>query len=125
MRDGNERNGATDGHPRSCAGAYRAVAGTDLQAAIEQATEILKAVPNHPLATLLLATAQRVRGDAAAAITILEPLVQAQPKWAAAHYELGVLWRAKARERRLSPRYAARLTSSPRWSTHGVHSPII
>lgn len=58
--------------------------------AAEQATEILKVVPGHPLATLLLGVAQRRSGDAAASQAVLEPLAQSQPNWAAAHYELGV-----------------------------------
>jgi tetratricopeptide (TPR) repeat protein len=58
--------------------------------AAEQASEILKVVPGHPLATLLLGVARRSCGDPAAAVQILEPLVAGQPKWAAAHYEYGV-----------------------------------
>ena len=55
--------------------------------AAEQAIEILKSVPNHPPALLLLGAARRRSGDAAAALAILDPLVQAQGKWAAAHFE--------------------------------------
>jgi tetratricopeptide (TPR) repeat protein len=58
--------------------------------AAEQAREILKAVPNHPLATLFVGIAQRRLGDAAGALEILQPLGRAQPGWAPAHYELGV-----------------------------------
>ncbi len=58
--------------------------------AAEQATEILKVAPGHPLATLLLGVAQRRCGDAAASQSVLEPLAQSQPNWAAAHYELGL-----------------------------------
>jgi tetratricopeptide (TPR) repeat protein len=58
--------------------------------AAEQATEILKVAPGHPLATLLLGVAQRRAGDAAASQAVLEPLAQSQSKWAAAHYELGL-----------------------------------
>jgi len=58
--------------------------------AAEQATEILKVAPGHPLATLLLGVANRRAGDAAASQTVLEPLAQSQPNWAAAHYELGL-----------------------------------
>ncbi|HKQ13180.1 MAG TPA: sulfotransferase [Steroidobacteraceae bacterium] len=60
------------------------------QLAVEQATEILKVAPGHPLATLLLGVAQRRAGDAAASQSILQPLAQSQPNWAAAHYELGL-----------------------------------
>lgn len=58
--------------------------------AAEQAAEILKVVPGHPLAALLLGVARRRSGDPAASQGILEPLAQAQPNWAAAQYELGV-----------------------------------
>ena len=58
--------------------------------AAEQAAEILKAVPNHPVATLLLGIARRSCGDAQAALGIFQPLVQAYPDWDAAHYELGL-----------------------------------
>lgn len=58
--------------------------------AAEQATEILKVAPGHPLATLLLGVAHRRLRDAAASQAVLEPLAQSQPNWAAAHYELGL-----------------------------------
>jgi len=41
--------------------------------AAEQAAEILKSAPNHPLATLLLGVARRVGGDAKTALQALEP----------------------------------------------------
>ena len=58
--------------------------------AAEQAAEILKVVPGHPVATLFLGAARRACGDAAAAAQILGPLAIAQPDWAAAHYEHGL-----------------------------------
>jgi len=58
--------------------------------AAEQAGEILKVAPNHPVAGLLLGSARRMSGDAAGALEILEPLAAAQPNWAAAHYERGL-----------------------------------
>lgn len=58
--------------------------------AAEQAAEILKAAPDHPLATLLLGVARRMSGDAASAVAILERLAGQRPNWAAAQYELGV-----------------------------------
>ncbi len=63
---------------------------TDPLVAAEQAVEILKAVPNHPPALLLLAMAKRYSGDAQAALDVLEPLLNAQHKWAAAYYENGM-----------------------------------
>jgi len=58
--------------------------------AAEQAVEILKSAPNHPLATLLLGVARRVGGDARAALEVLEPLAALHPRWALAHYELAL-----------------------------------
>jgi tetratricopeptide (TPR) repeat protein len=58
--------------------------------AAEQAGEILKVVPNHPPATLLLAMARRMTGDTPEAIEILRRLTDSQPNWAAAQYELGM-----------------------------------
>lgn len=57
--------------------------------AAEQAQEILNAVPNHPPALFLLASAKRRIGDPQGAILVLEPLLNAQHKWAAAHFEYG------------------------------------
>jgi predicted Zn-dependent protease len=62
---------------------------TDPALAAEQAQEILKAVPNHPPALFLLAMAKRRTGDPHAALEILEPLLNAQHEWAAAHFEYG------------------------------------
>jgi predicted Zn-dependent protease len=58
--------------------------------AAEQAGEILKASPAHPLATLLLGVARRTGGDAAAASDVLNTLVAVHPQWALAHYELAL-----------------------------------
>lgn len=60
------------------------------QLALEQAGEILRAVPGQPLAMLLLGVAQRKCGDFAAALQTLQPLARSQPKWAQAQYELGL-----------------------------------
>jgi tetratricopeptide (TPR) repeat protein len=57
----------------------------------EQAAEVLKVVPGHPVATLLLGAARRAMGDAAGALPLLEPLVKAQPNWPIPHYELGLV----------------------------------
>jgi predicted Zn-dependent protease len=59
-------------------------------AAAEQAGEILKVVPDHPVAELLLGAALRCAGQAASAVATLEPLSRKRPNWAAAHYELGL-----------------------------------
>lgn len=56
----------------------------------QQARAILEAVPGHPAAVLLLAQARRLQGDLTAALAALEPLAQTQPRWSAAHFELGL-----------------------------------
>ena len=58
--------------------------------AVEQAGEILKAVPNHPVATLLLGVARRLMGDAEASVLILSALTDAQHRWAQAQFELAL-----------------------------------
>jgi hypothetical protein len=55
--------------------------------AVEQAVEILKVVPDHPAAILLLGVAQRRTGNATLALQTLEALTQKHPQWALAHYE--------------------------------------
>ncbi len=62
---------------------------SDPALALEQATEILKVSPNHPVATLLLGAAQRRTGDLESALRTFRALTDAQHQWAAAHYELG------------------------------------
>jgi Flp pilus assembly protein TadD len=57
--------------------------------AAEQAQEILNAIPNHPPAMFLLASALRRSGNPQAALEVLEPLLNAQHKWEAAHFEHG------------------------------------
>ena len=58
--------------------------------AAEQAGEILKAAPNHPVATLLLGVARRLMGDAEASVRILAALTDAQHRWAQAQFELAL-----------------------------------
>ncbi|MFL6617778.1 MAG: tetratricopeptide repeat-containing sulfotransferase family protein [Povalibacter sp.] len=65
--------------------------------AAEQASEILKAIPQQPAAMLLLGIAQRRCRNLEAAIRTLESLVQAHSGWAQAHYELGIALSAAQR----------------------------
>ncbi|HMN43986.1 MAG TPA: sulfotransferase [Povalibacter sp.] len=58
--------------------------------AVEQASEILKVVPGHPQAILLLGIGQRLRGDVPAALAVLTDLAAHQPNSAQTHYELGL-----------------------------------
>jgi tetratricopeptide (TPR) repeat protein len=60
--------------------------------AAEQAAEILKSAPSHPLATLLLGVARRVAGVPKAALQVLEPLAALHPHWALAYYELALAY---------------------------------
>jgi tetratricopeptide (TPR) repeat protein len=64
-------------------------------AAAEQANEVLRVVPNHPIALLLLGAARRSLGDIDGALAVLEPLAKSQPLAAAAQYELGIALGAK------------------------------
>ena len=62
---------------------------SDPALAAEQATEILRAVGDHPRALHLLAMARIRQGDDQAAIGILGPLTRACPDWPQAHAALG------------------------------------
>ena len=55
-----------------------------------QAVEILKAVPGHPEALLILGAAKRLQGSALAARSILCTLAKTQPRAARVHYELAM-----------------------------------
>jgi len=62
----------------------------DPRLALEQASEILHTAPGHPEARLIQAVACRACGDVDSAHTTLVALVRELPRWAAAHYELGI-----------------------------------
>jgi predicted Zn-dependent protease len=57
--------------------------------ALEQAGEILKGVPGHPMAVLVTGIAQRSLGDLPAALETLRGLAATQPRSAATHFEYG------------------------------------
>ncbi|HUA90580.1 MAG TPA: tetratricopeptide repeat protein, partial [Steroidobacteraceae bacterium] len=61
----------------------------DPRLAAEQANEILRAAPGDPRARLILGAAQRLNGQLAGALEILEPLAREQPRAAPVHLELG------------------------------------
>jgi tetratricopeptide (TPR) repeat protein len=65
--------------------------------AARQAVEILKVLPDHPAAMMLLAAAQRRAGDLSAAIATLESLLRSQPRAAAAWFEYALALGSKAR----------------------------
>lgn len=62
----------------------------DAALAAEQASEILKAVPDHPHARLILGAAHRIGGHTRLALEILEPLAGEQPRSAPVHLELAI-----------------------------------
>jgi tetratricopeptide (TPR) repeat protein len=62
----------------------------DAALAAEQAREILKAVPGHPHARLILGAAHRIGGQTQSALEILEPLAREQPRAAPVHLELAI-----------------------------------
>src|SRR5450755_2525224 len=68
----------------------RRLLATDPARAAEQAAEILKVVPDHPVAVLVLGAAQRAVGNSTAAVEILQALSRKQPNWGTAQYELGM-----------------------------------
>lgn len=63
---------------------------TDPVLAAQQAGEILKVAPMHPPAMLLLGVARRAIGDTQGALDLFQSLVKSQPRWALAHYDLGL-----------------------------------
>jgi predicted Zn-dependent protease len=63
----------------------------DPKLALEQAQEILSAVPNYPPAQLLLVTALRNAGNHTLALDKILPILFAQPHWAAVHFEYALL----------------------------------
>jgi tetratricopeptide (TPR) repeat protein len=65
--------------------------------AAEQAAEILKAVPQHPSALLILAAARRRLGDAKGALELLEPIAASHGQHAIVQYELGLAYGALRR----------------------------
>jgi tetratricopeptide (TPR) repeat protein len=67
----------------------RRLLATQPALAAQQADEILRVVPDHPLALLLLGTARCACGDPAAGLAPLERLCALEPDSAAAHCELG------------------------------------
>lgn len=57
----------------------------------EQAREILKVMPDQPNALMLLALSLKSIGQVEKAHSTLSRLIDAQPSWAAAHFEMGQL----------------------------------
>ena len=62
----------------------------DPSLAEQQSREILKVVPGHPEALWLLGAALRGQGDLDAALEVLAPLAEAQPKAAVVQFEHGL-----------------------------------
>ncbi len=83
----------------------------------QQAIEILKAVPSHPEARLLLGLACRLQGDLVRARDILIPLAAAQPRAAAVQYEAGLVLSALGD----TPQAIVFLTEAGRLDPTGPH----
>ena len=94
-------------------------------AAAEQASEILRVVPNHPIALLLLGAARRGLGDVEGALAVLEPLAKSQPVAAAAQYELGIALGASGQGERALAALRRAVTLKPdmpaAWRALGDH----
>src|SRR5687768_11807682 len=58
--------------------------------AIEQASEILKVIPGHPQAILMLGVGHRLSGNAQTAAEVLGTLAAGQPNSASTHFELSL-----------------------------------
>jgi predicted Zn-dependent protease len=69
----------------------------DAALAAEQASEILKLVPAHPRARLILGAAHRISGRTELALAVLEPLAREQPRSAHTHLELAMARSAAGR----------------------------
>ena len=69
----------------------------DAELAAEQAGEILKVVPGHPRARLILGAAHRISGRTQRALEVLEPLACEQPNSSPAHLELAIARSASGR----------------------------
>ena len=98
---------------------------TDPELAGVRATEILKAVENHPMALLVLGASRSACGNSQQAVEILGPLAESHAHWAMAHLELGIaLGRAGYGERAVaSLRYAVALKPDlpQAWLVLGAH----
>ena len=112
-------NSETQGSVEVALGHTARLLESDPALAALQAVEILKAVPNHPLAMLLLGAAQRAGGNAVAALLVLEPLAASHPEWALAHYEsalaLGAMQRNAAALRALRRAVALKPDMADAW----------
>lgn len=93
--------------------------------AAEQAAEILKAVPGHPLALLILGMARRATGEADLALGLLKDLATRHPKWALAHYEyantLSLLGRGEEAIAALRHAVAVQPDHTDAWRALGDH----
>jgi len=87
--------------------------GSHPELAAEQAAEVLKALPGHPAAGLILGTAHRLTGHAERALELLEPLARTQPRAAPAHLELGLTLSALGRNLEAIPALRRAVTLKP------------
>ncbi len=79
----------------------------------EQAREILKSVPGHPHALLLLAAARRGQNDTAGACDILEPLARSNPNLVTVHLALGSVLTARGATKAAAASFARATALDP------------
>jgi tetratricopeptide (TPR) repeat protein len=84
---------------------------SDPSAAARRASDILAGFPGHPAAGLLLATARRRLGDAAAAAALLESLASAQRDSPVLQLELGRCYAAAGRHAEAASAFRRAVTS--------------
>ncbi len=87
---------------------------SDPAMAVVQAREILKVVPGHPKALLILGAGLREQGDPAAALRVLAPLAREQPRAAAAQFEFGRVLAALGRSGEAAAALRRALALKPR-----------
>jgi predicted Zn-dependent protease len=101
----------------------------DPRLAVEQADEILRSVPGHPYARLILGAAHRIAGQTQSALHVLEPLAREQPRSAPAHLELAIARGEAGRVREAidSLRHALRLKpdSADAWRLLADHLDLV
>ena len=89
---------------------------SDPAMAAAQAREILKVIPGHPHAELLLGAALRGQGQLPAALQVLAPLARSQPRAAAAQAELGQVLAELGRSREAVEALRRAVALNPRLS---------
>jgi tetratricopeptide (TPR) repeat protein len=93
----------------------------DPRAAADQAREIIKSSPAHPMGEFLLAAAERRLGQYDAAITRLQTLTQKHVLWPAALVELAAAQIACGQQAPAVDSLRAALKIQPSWPIYCMH----